>query len=158
MRRDFKDVLHEEMLTNEDIWVLTGDLGYGMWDKIRDDFPKRFINTGAAETTLLNIAVGLAIEGKIPVAYSITPFLLYRPFEVIRTYINHEKIPVIMVGGGRGSDYKHDGFSHFAGDDIDFMQHFQNIESCWPQESSEMRIDLKFALRSRKPTYINLTR
>jgi transketolase len=51
------------------------------------------------------------------VVYSITPFVLYRPFEWIRNYLDHEKIPVKLVGGGRDKDYGYLGFSHWAEED-----------------------------------------
>ena len=158
MRRDFKDELYKYMQENPNIWVLTGDLGYKMFDKIRDDFPDRFINCGAAEHSMMDIAVGLALKGKIPVVYSITPFLLYRPFEVLRTYINHEKIPVKLIGGGRDKDYAHDGFSHDATDDKIWMKNFENIVSVWPVSVPAMKKWLKIALEDDKPYYINLKR
>src|SRR3990167_9125355 len=93
----FADTLYDEMEKNKDIWVLTGDVGYGVLDDIQKYFPERYVNTGAAEQSLLDIGVGLALNGKIPICYSITPFLLYRAFETIRNYISFEKIPVILV-------------------------------------------------------------
>ena len=91
MRGWFAYYLHKQMSKNNKIWIITGDLGYKMWDQIRIDFPDRFINTGAAEQAMMGIACGLALEGKIPIVYSISTFLLYRPFETIRNYINQEK-------------------------------------------------------------------
>lgn len=156
MRNKFFPILYQLMLENPDIWVITGDLGFGGFDKVREDFPDRFINVGAAETTMMNVAVGLALEGKVPVCYSITPFLLYRPFEVWRTYIDRESIPVIGIGSGRDSDYHMDGFSHYAGDDHLFMDQFKNIRSVWPQNESVMKRTLEEAIESGKPYYINL--
>ena len=158
MRKEFFVYLYELMKQNPKIVAITGDLGYIGFDKIRDEFPDRFINTGAAEMAMMDIAVGLALQGKIPVVYSITPFLLYRPFEVIRTYINHEKIPVIMIGSGRDKDYAHDGFSHDASDDSEFMQHFKNIESHWPPTVESMKQVFDWALEGKRPFYINLKR
>jgi len=43
MRKDFANLLHIEMSTNPDIYLITGDLGYGLWDKVRDDYPDRFL-------------------------------------------------------------------------------------------------------------------
>ena len=94
MRKCFADALHSQMAENRKIWVITADLGYKMWDRVREDYPDRFINVGAAEQVMVGIGIGLALEGKIPILYSITPFLLYRPFESIRNYIDREKIPV----------------------------------------------------------------
>lgn len=150
--------LHYHMASNDRIWVITGDLGYGMFDRIRDDFPKRFVNVGAAEQVMMGIGVGLALEGKIPIVYSITPFLLYRPFETIRNYINYEKIPVKMVGSGRNKDYLHDGFSHWAEEDKDVMKIFSNILSFWPKTKEEIPNLLPEILFNNQPVYLNLKR
>lgn len=152
MRKEFAIQLHRLMTENSDVFFITGDLGYGLFDEIRKDFPGRFINTGAAEQTMMGIAVGLALESKIPFVYSITPFLLFRPFETIRNYISYESIPVIMVGSGRDDDYKHDGFSHFAGDD-DIIKQLPNI--VFIKEDS---FNLAKIISSREPTYLNLKR
>lgn len=153
----FAGSLYNEMIKNEKIFVLTGDLGYGQFDKIRADFPDRFINTGAAEQSLLDISCGLALEGKIPVVYTITPFFL-RGFETIRTYIDHEKIPVHMVGGGRDKDYAHDGYSHDASDIRDFMNLLPNIKQYWPDIIEEIPSIISEMLASNLPTFISVTR
>lgn len=158
MRRTFFKELYKAMKKNTDIWAISGDLGYGGFDRIRDDFPTRFINVGAAEQTGLDIAVGLALQGKIPFFYSITPFSLYRPFETIRTYIDHENIPVKIIGSGRRKDYAHDGFSHDATDDKKFMLTFKNIISIWPQTKEGVKDLMYLAVNEQKPFYINLSR
>ena len=94
MRRTFFKELHNNMNDNNKIVSLTGDLGYGGFNNIIKDYPDRFLNCQAAEFSMMGIACGLALEGKIPVVYSIGTFLIYRPFEIIRTYINYENIPV----------------------------------------------------------------
>src|SRR6185437_360179 len=158
MRKEFASHLHKLMSENDDIWLITADLGFGLFDKIRQDFPDRFINTGAAEQAASDICVGLALVGKIPVMYSITPFLLYRCFETWRTYVNHEKIKVILVGSGRNDDYKHDGFSHDASDDSSFMVSLPNFISTWPKNSKFAIKALETAINYTSPWYINLTR
>ena len=126
MRRDFAKLVYEEMKVNQDIYVITGDLGYGLWDKVKEDFPSRFYNVGSSEMAMMGMGVGLAMDGKIPYIYSITPFVLYRPFEMIRNYLDHEKIPVNLIGGGRDKDYGYLGFTHWAEEDMSilFSQYF----------------------------------
>ena len=105
MRRTFREQLEVEMRRDSRIHLLVGDVGYGLFDSTRREFPSRVINPGAAEQLMMGMAVGMTMEGIIPVVYSITPFVLYRPFEFIRNYVDHEKIPVKLVGSGRNDDY-----------------------------------------------------
>ncbi len=158
MRGYFSYYLYEAMEKNPNIYVITPDLGFGMLDNVRDDFPTRFINTGAAEQSAMGIAVGLAMSGKIPVFYSITPFALFRPAETIRIYVNHEKIPVKIVGGGRDDDYKHDGFSHHAFDAKDLLKVWPNIETYWPSDKEYIQDVVKYMLYNDKPSFLSLSR
>ena len=155
-KRVFSDEVLKQMYKNEEIVVVVGDLGYKMWDNVRKVFPERFINVGAAEQVLIGVSVGLALEGKIPIAYSITPFLLYRPFETIRNYINNEKIPVKLVGSGRDKDYEYEGFSHWALEDRKVMRIFKNIKAVWPRSYKEIPGLVEKMIRDPSPWYVNL--
>jgi transketolase len=150
--------LYEQMKENKDIVLITGDLGYGMFDSIRDEFPDRFFNVGAAEQAMIGIAVGMAYQGKIPVVYSITNFLLYRPFEFIRNYINKEKLHIILAGGGRDKDYKEDGLTHWSEDAKQVLKCFPNIKQLWPETNEEAAIALDQGLEEKSPLFISLTR
>lgn len=158
MRGYFAEEVWIKMKKNKKIYVLVNDLGFGMWDRVRTDFPDRFINVGAAEQSQLGMAVGLALEGKIPLVYSITSFLLFRPFETIRNYINYEKIPVKLIASGRDRDYLDDGFTHWAEEDKDILKIFKNIKAVWPKDKKEIPALVSKMLKSNKPWYINLSR
>ena len=152
-RRKFKELFTEEMKQNDNIILLVGDVGYKIFDHLREEFPSRVINAGASEQLMIGMAAGLAMDGKIPVCYSITPFVLYRPFEFIRNYLNHESIPVKLVGSGRDEDYGVCGFSHYACEDLEVMKIFSEIEVHYPQSFED--IDIKKFLYSNTPSYIN---
>ena len=158
MRKTFFDSLYELMGKNENIYALTGDLGYIGFDKIRDIFPDKFINCGASEQTMMDMAVGLAYEGKIPFVYSITPFLIYRPFETLRTYINHEKLNVKLIGSGRNQDYIHDGMSHYANDVEDVLRTLPNIVQYYPESKEEIPNILIEMLGDERPGFLSLRR
>jgi transketolase len=156
MRRTFRDQLESEMRENDKITLLVGDVGYGLFDSTRKEFPDRVINAGASEQLMIGMAVGMAMEGIIPVAYSITPFVLYRPFEVIRNYVNEENIPVKLVGSGRNDDYGVCGFSHYACEDLKVMDIFSNIKVFRPETKED--VNVKDFLYDPSPAYINLSR
>ena len=97
MRSKFAKMLHDEMSVNDRIVLITGDLGYGLWDKIRLDYSDRFYNAQSSEQLMMGMATGLAMDGYIPIVYSITPFAIYRPFEWIRNYLDKEKIQTMAI-------------------------------------------------------------
>lgn len=156
MRRSFASLLHNEMKSNKDIYLITADLGYGLWDNIKNDYPDRFYNVGSSEMAMIGMGIGLAMENKIPFVYSITPFAIYRPFEMIRNYIDHEKIPVNIIGGGRNKDYGYLGFSHWAEDDKDIMSCFKNIKSYHPDSENELDFIFNEIMLNKNPSYLNL--
>lgn len=158
MRRDFAKLLHMKMSMDSSIYLITGDLGYGLWDDIQNDYPDRFFNVGSSEMAMMGMAIGLALEGKIPYVYSITPFAIYRPFEMIRNYLDHENIPVNIIGGGRDREYGYLGFSHWSHDDKRIMSVFDNIKSFHPDDIDSLDIALSYSLTKKQPTYINLKR
>jgi transketolase len=158
MRGYFAYEVWKKMKSNRDIWVVTADLGYKMWDFVKRDYPRRFINTGASEQLMLGVGVGLALEDKIPIVYSITPFLLYRPFETIRNYLNYDKVPVKLVGSGRDKDYIHDGISHWACEDREIMKILKHIHSVWPDDKKQISSLVNKMLKDNQPWYVNLKR
>lgn len=155
MRQLLASSLFDWMAEDERVVILTADLGFRFWDKIRAAYPDRFFTVGAAEQLLVGCGVGLALEGKIPVLYSITPFMLWRPYELIRNYIDHEQIPVKMVGCGYKDDYAHDGFSHYG--DVNTHQ-FKNIKYLTPQNKEKFITLFKEFKDTSSPVFLCVRR
>jgi transketolase len=161
MRRLFAQAVLEEMEKNEAIVLITADMGYGLWDKIRDTYPARFFNVGSAEQLMIGAAAGMAMEGKIPVCYSITPFAIYRPFEFIRNFMHFEQLPIKVAGGGRDKDYGYLGYTHWAEEDLKVLSSLTNIHKHKPEtewSETELMYKFKYVLNSPYPTYINLSK
>ena len=55
MRKQFAKLLFETMIENKNIYLITGDLGYGLWDQIRDTYPDRFYNVGSSEMAMMGM-------------------------------------------------------------------------------------------------------
>lgn len=158
MRGYFAYELYKHMQENENIYLVTADLGYGMFDDIRRDFKDRFINCGAAEQLGMGIAIGLAQEGKIPFFYSITNFAIYRPYEWIRNYVDYQDMPVRIIGGGRNKDYSHDGISHWS-DDVEYvLKPLTNIFTHWPEDKKEIPGIVDELVAKNKPHFLSLRR
>lgn len=105
----------------DDLFFLTGDLGFMALESVRDAFGGRFINAGVAEQNMVGVAAGLAREGNRVIVYSIAPFCYARPFEQIRNDICLGHLPVCLVGNGGGYAYGHMGPTHHALEDCAAM-------------------------------------
>ena len=158
MRNLFGQLMAETLANDENVYLLTGDLGFGVLNKSREVAPDRTFNVGAAEQLMLGAAVGLTHNGKIPVCYSITPFVIFRPYEWLRNYLNHEGAPVKLVGSGRDKDYGHLGFSHWAIDDEAALKAFPNIKIYKPNSEEELKSIWHEFIYSNEPCYLNIKR
>ena len=158
VRSAFTKLIYDEMSVNDDIYLLLGDLGYGHFNQHRIDFPNRVINPLAAEQLMVGMAAGMALEGKIAVCYSITPFVIFRPYEILRNFLDHESIPVKLVGSGRDKDYDALGFSHWGVDDTKHLNSFKNIKKYRPKDGKEMINQFNEFIYNDKPSYVNLAK
>jgi transketolase len=158
MRRECAQLLLDEMSANDRIRVVTADLGFGILDHIRNTYPDRFYNVGAAEQLMIGVGIGMAEEGLIPVCYSMSSFLLYRPFEFLRNYVNYEQVPIKLLGSGRDKDYSHDGITHWAHDDEEVLSSLPNINVYKPADLVELEKDFTQWINSSEPAYLNLMR
>lgn len=158
MRKLFSELLFDSMCTDPRIWTLTGDLGFGVLDQVRKTFPNRSLNMGASEQLMVGAAVGLTHNDRIPICYSIAPFVIFRPYEWLRNYLNEELAPVKLVGAGRDRDYGHLGFSHWAEDDARALSVFPNIKIYKPETDQELTDMWEEFLYNKQPSYLNIRR
>lgn len=157
----FGRALYFEMQKNPNILLFTSDLGYGLWDLVRRDMPDQFVNFGASECCMIGAAVGATLSGRVVFCYSITTFLIYRPFEWIRNYIEKERIPVRLIGSGYDDDYKHDGITHQPWGVYDLIEHeFPQLwlASYWPKEKEQIPKIVETMVGNNEPSFICLRR
>jgi len=146
------------MAKNKDIWLILPDLGYKLFDPHCEDFPERIVKTGASEQGAMGVAIGLAMKGKIPFIFSITNFVVYRPLEWLRNFLDHEGIAVKVLGGGRDEDYADDSYTHTCCDVKGYLNLMPNIVQFWPEENDEMEKMCEEMVTNNKPCFISLTR
>ena len=153
MRRRFGKIIDELAKKDDKIILLVGDIGYGIFDDFRKNHPKKFFNMGICEQSLIGTAAGMSLEGLKPWVYTITPFLIERPFEQVKLDINQQKANVNLVGF---ADYPSLGPTHSELNAKKLVSLFKNIKSFFPKDSYETE---KFAKESHKikgPTFMSL--
>jgi transketolase len=153
MRRRFGKIINDLAKKDDKIILLVGDIGYGIFDDFRKEHPKRFFNLGICEQSLIGVAAGLALEGLKPWVYTITPFLIERPFEQIKLDIDQQNVNVKLVGF---ADYPHLGPTHREINDEKLMSLFQNIDSYFPKNGSETEKFIYKSYKKNGPNFISL--
>jgi transketolase len=146
------------MEINKSIFFLCADFGSPKLDKLRNQFPERFINVGIAEQNLINVATGLALEGFTVYAYAIAPFLVMRAYEQIRINLSlHaqlKKININLVGVGAGLSYDVSGPTHHCLEDITIMRALPNIEVISPCDWMLAEKFIDYSIQVKKPKYL----
>jgi transketolase len=153
MRRKFGKLIDELAKKDKRIVLLVGDIGYGIFDNYRKNHPKRFFNLGICEQSLIGAAAGMSLEGLKPWVYTITPFLIERPFEQIKLDINQQKVNVKLVGF---ADYPKLGPTHSELNAKKMMKLFKNIKSYFPNNSEDTKKAVLKCFKSKGPTFISL--
>ena len=145
MRATFFNSLHELYKKQDDIFVLTADLGFKLFDKMKGACPNRFYDIGVAEANTVSIAAGLALCGKNVYCYSIAPFLVMRAYEQIRIDVDYHSLNVKLVAVGGGFTYGLEGITHFGLEDLALMKSLQNTAVVVPADPVEASILAKLS-------------
>jgi transketolase len=153
MRRSFGKVITKLADIDEKIYVLVGDIGYRIFDEFREKHPDRFINMGICEQSMIGVSAGMALEGLKPWVYTITPFLIERPFEQIKLDIDQQNVNVNLVGF---ADYPTLGPTHKEINAKKMMKLFNNIESFFPSDGDETEKIIFQAYEREGPSFISL--
>jgi len=156
MRNAFVKVLEEEAEKNKDIVLLTGDLGFSVFESFQKKFPNRFFNCGVAEQNMMGVAAGLSLLGKTVFVYSIIPFVTFRCLEQIRNDVCYHDLKVIIVGVGSGLSYGALGFSHHANEDIGCLKSIPNLTILSPSDPNEVSAFVKESNSYNHPIYLRL--
>ena len=153
MRRTFGKLISELADKDERIHLLVGYIGYRVFDEFREIHPNRFINMGICEQSIIGISAGMALEGLNPWVYTITPFLIERPFEQIKLDIDQQNANVKLVGF---ADYPNLGPSHSELNGKKMMKLFKNIKSFFPKNSEQTAQIVKKVSQTKGPAFISL--
>jgi len=127
MRDAFLNTLIELADADSDVMLLTGDLGFGVFEKFQQNYRKQYLNVGVAEQNMIGLATGMALEGKKVFTYSIGNFATLRCLEQIRNDAAYHDVNINIVSIGGGFTYGALGMSHHATEDIAIMRALPNV-------------------------------
>ena len=159
IRDGFGEALVEAGEKNNDIVVLTADLGESTRaEGFKEKFPDRFFEVGVAEQSLVTVAAGMALAGKIPFTTSYAVFSPGRTFEQIKVTAALNDVPVKIVGAHAGFGAAPYGATHESLEDIALMRVIPNMVVIAPGDFEEARRATLAVAKNGKPTYLRLAR
>ena len=156
MRNHLIDQLVKIAENDKNLYLMTGDLGFGVLDEFALKYPDRFINAGISEQNMMAVAAGMALSGNTVYVYSIGNFPGMRCLEQIRNDVcyHNANVKIIVVGGGFA--YGQLGMSHHATEDIAVMRALPNMRVYSPADPSEAVEIIKQVQSIDGPCYIRL--
>jgi transketolase len=113
MRERFYELTRTALEEDERVAVVTAQIGT---DSI-GEHPRHF-DVGIREQLMIGVAAGLALEGYRPIAHSYTPFLVERPYEMLKLDLGHNDLGAVLVSIGASYDAAHEGRTHQAPEDV----------------------------------------
>lgn len=158
MRIAFVNTLFEMAKKDKRIMLLTADLGFSVFEQYVKELPGQYLNVGIAEQNMVGLAAGMAIEGKIPIVYSIIPFATMRNFEQIRNDVCYQNLNVKIIGVGAGFSYGPYGHTHHGIEDIGILRTLANLIILCPGDPIETGLATEAALKHVGPVYLRLGR
>ncbi len=160
MRDGFLATLLDRMQQRDDVFFLTADFGSPLLDRMRQEHPGRCINVGIAEQNLINVALGLALEGFKVYAYAIAPFLTMRCYEQIRVglalHAQLRPVQVTLLGVGAGMSYEVSGPTHHCLEDLAILGVLPHMEIHAPSDAATAALLVDHTLEAPGPKYIRM--
>jgi len=156
MRDAFLKSLSNLAQVDKDVVLLTADLGFGVFEQFELDFPNQFFNVGVAEQNMTGVAVGLSLEGKKVVTYSIGNFPILRCLEQIRNDACYHDVNLMIVGSGGGFSYGALGMSHHTTEDLSILRALPSMTVVAPSTTWEAGQATKTLIERGGVSYLRL--
>jgi transketolase len=159
MRLAYGQALVELGRTHPDVVVLSADVSNSDHSYMFEEaFPDRFFNVGIAEQCLVDVAVGLAAGGKIPLANTFSFLFATRALEMVRTHLCYGQANVKLMGAFSGLSDSFDGPTHHSISDIAIMRSLPNMTIVVPSDPISLKKLLPQVADWQGPVFMRLTR
>src|SRR5262245_22662490 len=144
------DAIREQMQRDSRVTVLTAAMCQGnKLERIRDEIPDRFFDTGICESYAVAFAAGQAKAGLRPIVDIYSTFL-QRSYDQIFQEVCLQNLPVVFTLDRAGLTGP-DGPTHHGCFDIAYLRCLPNLVVMAPGDAGDVAPMLKFALEHAGP-------
>lgn len=136
--------------------LVLADIGAASFAQALERHPDRAVNVGIREQLMIGVAAGLGLTGFRPIAYSYTPFLVERPFEMLKLDLGHNDVGAVLVSIGASYDASAEGRTHQAPEDVALIATLPGWEIHVPGHPDEAETLLRHAVTGNGRVYLRL--
>ncbi|MGB0908728.1 MAG: transketolase family protein [Nitrospirales bacterium] len=154
----FIEQIRQEATHNKNLYFLSADLGAKALDRFRTEANGQFIHAGISEQNMIDVAAGLALNGKTVYVYAMAPFVTLRCYEQIKVAIASMNLPLTIIGVGVGYSYNDAGPTHYATEDISCMRALGGIEILTPCDTESVMATARLTYAQPAFRYVRLDR
>ena len=152
---NYEELIKQMALSDERFVVMTAE-NRALIRHLPPVLKDRFIDTGITEQTMVGMAAGLALRGRIPVLHALATFLTLRAFEFIRTDVGIAKLPVKLSSFVPGFLSDANGPTHQALEDVAIMRGIPGMQVFAPADEEDMLLALPHIWTSPNPSYVRI--
>lgn len=144
------EAIHKALAANPRVTVLTAAMCQGNnLEKVREEFPRQFFDTGICESHAVAFAAGQAKSGLRPIVDIYSTFL-QRSYDQIFQEVALQNLPVTFLLDRAGLTGP-DGPTHHGMFDLAYMRVFPNMVVMAPGDEHDLPLMLDFALQHDSP-------
>jgi transketolase len=157
MRRAAAEAVVELFREDERTAVVLAEISTDLFEPAFRHDPRRAVNVGIMEQTLVGVAAGFALEGFLPVAHTIAPFLAERALEQIKLDFGYQRLEGLFVSTGASYDYAASGMTHHGPGDVAALATVPGLEVVLPGTAAEAGRLVRATHGNGRATYLRTT-
>ena len=156
MRESSTQALYNIIKNDFRVMALTSDGRNNVYEKIRINFPKQYMDYGISECNMVSSAAGLSSCGMIPFIFGTTNFIAMRAFEFIRNDVAIPNMNVKFIGIFSGLARGGWGPTHQGTEELSLLRCLPNFLVITPATPLEAREATVYAYHHVGPVYLRI--
>ena len=157
-RDAFITELFQRAKGDKDIFLLSADFGAPALDQFREQLPDQFIHCGISEQNMVDVAAGLALDGRRVFCYAMAPFVSLRCLEQHKCAAGIMDLPVCTLVAGVGLGYADAGPTHYATEDLACLRAIVNSHVLTAGDAETARLLAVDAVERPRFSFVRLER
>lgn len=157
-RDSFINEIYINAKKDKNIYFLSADFGAPALDRFRKNLKKQFIHCGISEQNMVNVAAGLALEGKKVFIYAMAPFVTLRCLEQHKCCSAIMNLPINTIVAGTGLGYADSGPTHYSTEDVGVLKNLVGANIFTASDGLSAKMIAKFLIRKNNFSFTRLER